>query len=262
MSSKIPSLLEAIIFGTGVGQLGMALFGGYNTVVVQTSVESVPFLVTFVKLLDDTDFDINKKAATLLCGLALETIFVGIIATTLSYLHLGKILHYLPGPVSSGAFAVIGYFLYTYSYTVAVGEEISSDCFKNHAYYLFIMLNVSGVILFLLQTLRPRPYNFPVFLVVGTIIFHLVLLASGTSIKSAQNLEWLMEPPKTGAFYHFYETINPGKANFSWLFSNCLNLFLASLMGPILNSGINIIVIDKLFQGRSNLDSLFKVYFN
>lgn len=168
LESKMPAALICIIFGTMVGQIVSTSISNYPSSIFQTSIESIPFVVPYAAtVINNKELSLDSKAATILCGLAIENLFVGVIALILSFLKMGKILHYLPGPVSSGAFAVVGWCLYQYSYNIAVGEDLTFDVFKNHKSYLFILLNLSGLFLYLLCALRPRVYNFPLYLIVG-----------------------------------------------------------------------------------------------
>lgn len=164
---KLPAILICVIFGTMVGQIVSTSISNYPSSIFQTSIESIPFVVPYAtSIINNKDLDVNTKAATILCGLAIENIFVGIFALILSFLKMGKILHYLPGPVSSGAFAVVGWCLYKYSYNICVGEDLTFDVFKQHKYYIFLLLNFSGLFLYLLCALRPRVYNFPLYLII------------------------------------------------------------------------------------------------
>lgn len=128
--------------GTFVNQLIISFFGPYPSAVNQMSIESTPLLSEIVIDLQKSTIPLENQAATLLFIISIEAVLSGIIAFILGKLKMGKILHYLPTPVTSGAFGAVGYFLYKYCYTIGYGEDFSSNLFKNYSPWLFVIIHV------------------------------------------------------------------------------------------------------------------------
>lgn len=69
-----------------------------------------------------------------------------------------------------------------------------------------------------------------------------------------------MKPPESEPFWNLYVLMNPKHIEFKFILQETSTIFLACLLGPILNTGINALVLDRMFGKSSSLDSLFTVY--
>lgn len=62
--------------------------------------------------------DVDVQGPTLIMACCLCTLYTGIITFLMSIFKLGKLIYYIPAPVRSGAFAVIGFSLYIFYISV------------------------------------------------------------------------------------------------------------------------------------------------
>lgn len=69
-----------------------------------------------------------------------------------------------------------------------------------------------------------------------------------------------MKPPESEPFWDLYVRMNPKHIEFKFVLQETSTIFLACLLGPILNTGINALVLDRMFGKSGSLDSLFTVY--
>lgn len=114
LSSYLPVAFIQGAIGNLIVQIIFTSIGKYNSSVIRLSTESLPMLISFVDALLLTDLKTDEKAATLLWGIALTSIYTGILSIIISVLKLGTILNYLPIPVRAGVFGGIGIVLYIF----------------------------------------------------------------------------------------------------------------------------------------------------
>lgn len=235
-------------------QIIFTTIGKYNSSIVRLSSESLPFLVTVVDALLKENISAEEKASTLLWCIAFTSIYTGILSILISALKLGSILNYLPIPVRGGVFGAIGIVFYTSAYSVAYGEDISTRVFTHFNLAMVFLLNIIGLFTYIMSMWKPHPLTVPLTFIIGTSIFHIVLFSLGYNLSDAQDNTWLMPEPKFVNFWNLYVGMDPRKVNFGFLFGQTPQLLLAAILGPILNTGINTIVLDKMYDDQSDLD--------
>lgn len=96
-------------------QLFVSIFGRFPTAIIRLTSNAIPLMVTVADKIKQNVADVNIQGPTLIMACSLCTLYTGIITLLMSIFKLGKLIYYIPAPVRSGAFAVIGFSLYIYN---------------------------------------------------------------------------------------------------------------------------------------------------
>lgn len=145
-------------------------------------------------------------------------------------------------------------FSYTSAYSVCYGVDLSKDIFTKYNLAIFFLLHIVGLFTYIMSAWKPHPLTVPLTFLICTLVFHCVRWIFGFSLTKCQDNAWLMPTPNFENFYSLYITMDPRKVGFSFLLKQTPNLLLAAILGPILNTGINTIVLDKMYDDQSDLD--------
>lgn len=133
---------------------------------------------------------------TIVAALIIGTLLSGILLYPLGKLKTGRWIRFVPYPVIGGFLAASGWLLVTGSVRVLTGTSLRWDTVAEivmgqHLWHLAAGLGFMVTIFLVRRT--GYFFGFPILLVVGTAIVHLVLWRSGLSIAEARTAGWLID---------------------------------------------------------------------
>lgn len=134
---------------------------------------------------------------TVVCAIALSTIFIGILLFILGRLRCGRFIRFIPYPVLGGFLAIVGLLLTQGSFTVMTGQPLNVNNFPNLLVRSQLWLWLPGLILAGgLRLILPRYRQFwvlPTILLGTSLLIHGGLAGTGISIEQAIEKGWLFE---------------------------------------------------------------------
>ena len=186
----------------------------------------------------------NEAVPTVLAATLIATCLVGGTFLLLGKLRLTVIVGFIPANVVSGFLSCIGYKVLKASIQIACPVEKALK-FKYYKYFfgsfegawMYLLPAIPiGVPLYLLKRYHlGRPtLNFPVFILVPTAIFYIVVYGGGWDIETAREHEWLFprrgETPRFWAAWEgLYGGIGDGAVNWSSL-GACIPTWLVMIL--------------------------------
>ena len=138
--------------------------------------------------------------ATTLAASALATMLVGVGTLGVARLRLAGLVQYVPLPVVGGYLSFVGWFCFAAGLGLGAGVELgppsswlglgSADALPK----LAATVAASAAILLVMRRAR-SPWALPALLASIPLLFHAILLATGTSLAQAQDGGWVIKPP-------------------------------------------------------------------
>ncbi|MFM1896265.1 MAG: hypothetical protein RLZZ385_1339 [Pseudomonadota bacterium] len=181
--------IAILLMGTLVSGLGGALFSGYPPVICSPRSAVIPIFAVMVSSIY-VDFGGQYSAgleATLVAAVIITTLVTGLFLLLLGRLRWGKLVRYIPYPVTGGFFAGIGYLFIQGGLTVAGGQEANFLAATNGD---FLRLTAPAVVLALCLILGKlfgdNRLWVPGTLLLAMLLFYGVLLVKGVSMPEAQ----------------------------------------------------------------------------
>ena len=181
--------IAIMLMGTLVSGLGGSLFSGYPPVICSPRSAVIPIfavMVSSIYLNFDQQYD-ESLEATIIAAFVVTTLVTGLFLLLLGRLRWGKLVRYIPYPVTGGFFAGIGYLFIEGGLTVTGGREAS---FMAIADTEFLQLITPAVVLAVCLTLGKlfgdNRMWVPVTLAVSIAVFYGALWLQGVSLETAQ----------------------------------------------------------------------------
>jgi SulP family sulfate permease len=153
-----------------------------------------------------------------LIALALATALTGLLLCVLGFTHAGRAIRFLPYPVIGGFLGATGWLLITGAIQVVTNQRPTLDNLTAFADSAIVAKIAPGaavaIVLYVLLRRFRNPLILPGVLLIAFVATHLVLLASGTPIATAQSTGWLFHLQPAAALTLPWK-IEP-LANFPW----------------------------------------------
>ncbi|MGJ3241791.1 MAG: SLC26A/SulP transporter family protein [Opitutales bacterium] len=131
-------------------------------------------------------------------GIALGTLFTGLIFLLLGKRRLGGLIRYIPFPVVGGVLAALGWLLIQGAVSLLSGEALRLDNlgrFADPAFNAKIGISlVFGILLYLASVRIQHFLTVPLVLVGGVGLFYLAVWLSGTELEAVIGAGWLLGP--------------------------------------------------------------------
>ncbi|BDA44720.1 Uncharacterized protein C24H6.11c [Coccomyxa sp. Obi] len=164
-------------------------------------------------LCEKNGYDPHEALGTSLLTLAISTFIVGFLIVLVGHFRLATLTQYVPLSAIGGYLGYVGYFCIAAGVALACDVEIDSFTSWKHLANqdaLIKLVPAVGATAALLLTLKHsrNPFVLPVVLVAIPASFHIVLLATGTSMQQAADAGWLMQPEPPRYFWEIYELYN------------------------------------------------------
>jgi SulP family sulfate permease len=195
-------------------------------------------------------------------ALALATALTGFLLCVLGFTHAGRAIRFLPYPVIGGFLGATGWLLITGAIQVVANERPTLDnlaAFADPAVAAKIAPGaVVAIVLYVLLRRFRNPLILPGVLLTAFVVTHLVLLASGTSIATAQSTGWLFHLQPTAGLTLPWK-IEP-LASFPW--SSLPSLagdVLAVMFVTVTNFLLNTTGIEIAARSEANIERDLKV---
>jgi MFS superfamily sulfate permease-like transporter/CRP-like cAMP-binding protein len=143
--------------------------------------------------------------ATALVTLSVATLIVGLLTMVVARLKLAGLVQFVPLPVVGGYLSFVGWFCLTAGLGLGTGAEVTGSPASwaallaswDVAQKLGATLLAAGAMLVCMRRAR-SPWALPVLLMCIPLVFHAVLLASGSTLAQAQDAGWVIKPPGSG----------------------------------------------------------------
>jgi SulP family sulfate permease len=140
---------------------------------------------------------VDAVRPTVVAGLVIGTLITGLVLYLLGRLNTGRWIRFIPYPVIGGFLAASGWLLVTGSIRVLTGVSLDWQSFGglvDGAQPWHLAAGIGFAIAIVLVRRTGHFLGFPILLVVGTAIVHLVLWQTGYSIAEARADGWLIDP--------------------------------------------------------------------
>lgn len=177
-----------MLVGTVVSGLGGTLFSGFHAVICSPRAAVIPVLaIMLLGIYGDLGADYNPATeTTLIVAVLVSTVVTGLFLLLLGKLRLGKLVRYIPYPVTGGFFAGIGYLFVEGGLTVAGGREAQFPLLWDWNYFQLVTPALLLALCFIVgKSLRDNRLAVPAILFLSIAIFYLVLALEDISLAEA-----------------------------------------------------------------------------
>jgi sulfate permease, SulP family len=162
--------------------------------------------VAVVATLLPADMASDARLITVLGTLTLATLITGLGLVGLGLAGAATALRYIPYPVVGGFIAATGLLIIAASLRMVTGTPVT---FSTLPQFLSldagarVLLTVAFALLIALVATRVKhSLTMPIFVVVGVIAFHLVLITAGVDVETARDAEWLFSFAETAILWN------------------------------------------------------------
>ena len=206
LADYVPRATGQMLFGAVVIALVIGLFSQFRGVVAlpqdnPTAVIAVMIAALSQAQVGTADPETLFVQATVV--MILSTTLAGLIFIAIGRWHLATLVHFIPYPVIAGFLAGTGWLLFKGSFSVMSGVAFDlTDLSALPGEFMLWGPGVAFAVIVLLGSQRFTHFLVMPGLIVGAVgLFHLVLLATGTSLQSAISQGWLLEPFGDGGLW-------------------------------------------------------------
>lgn len=232
--SGMPSVMhDAVPFGVGmhtlstfIGSLFFARLSGCKAIMGGPDINPVVFIAEATAAIAESMCPGGvcsseaepKLVPTVLVGVWIANMLVGVCFFLLGSLRMTGVVGFVPAQVTSGFLACIGWKIIKSSFQVASGVPLK--IFKPKWYYILklfgtwdkswkLILPGIPIGLILYANKRWHLYNmsivFPVFIIVPTAAFYVLVYASGSTIDEMRSAKWYYPESEASAFYTHWQ---------------------------------------------------------
>ncbi len=206
LADYVPRATGQMLFGAVVIALIIGLFSQFRGVVALPQDNPTAVIAVMIAALSQTqaasaDPETLFVQATVV--MILSTVLAGLIFLAIGRWHLATLVHFIPYPVIAGFLAGTGWLLFKGSFGVMAGAAIDfTDISALLGTFMLWGPGAAFAVVVLIGSQRFTHFLVMPGLIVGAIgLFHLVLLATGTSLQSAISQGWLLEPFGEGGLW-------------------------------------------------------------
>ena len=180
--------IGVMLVGTLITGLTGTVFSGFHAVICSPRSAVIPVIAVMVASLF-SDFGgvySLELEATILVAIMIATLATGLFLLLLGRLRLGKLVRYIPYPVTGGFFAGVGFLFIQGGLTVASGRDPGPLLIGDAAYFQLVAPAVVLALCFIVGKLfRDNRLAIPAILFGSIAIFYAVLAVNGMSITQA-----------------------------------------------------------------------------
>jgi SulP family sulfate permease len=197
-SGTHPSYLSAgivmLLVGTLVIGLWGTMFSGFGGVICAPRSGLAPVFAAMIAAIYSASSSSSPQEVlvTMIITIIMASVVTGLFLILLGKLRLGNLVRYIPYPVMGGFFAGIGYIFVKGGLTVAMGKPPEVQTFHNVA---FIQLAIPAIIFAILLYIFLKSFKhwsaFPLFLIVGFVLFYAAAFLSGATAETLVANGWL-----------------------------------------------------------------------
>jgi SulP family sulfate permease len=171
----------------------------------------------------DAHADPQAAIATVLMGVALSTVLVGLLLTLLGSARRGNLVQFVPFPVLGGFLAGSGYLLWTGAFGILTGHAVDADFFSalSHLHWVTVVpaLIVAVAMLGVPGRKFDHPAVLPLGLCVAALVFYAGMVLSGVSVEEARSAGWMFQSLSLSGF-HTPATLSWNLIDWDVLFSH------------------------------------------
>lgn len=180
--------IAVLLMGTLVTGLGGTLFSGFHAVICSPRSAVIPvFAVMISNLYADFDQQYSPGLeATIVVAIMIASLVSGLLLLLLGKLRLGKLVRYIPYPVTGGFFAGVGYLFIQGGLTVASGQDSGIFLMGDAEYFQLATPAIVLALCFIIgKMFRDNRLAVPAILFGSIGIFYAVLAMKGISVEEA-----------------------------------------------------------------------------
>ncbi len=160
----------------------------YQVAIPAPDITPVLLIYEMVQSIDGDVDDVRVMLATILASVVFSTALIALVFFLLGRFNAGRFVHFVPAVIIYGFFGAIGYKVLKSALIIGVGKEYMFHPSESIFWKLFIVSFLLGAALYVGKR---RHWNasilFPVLLGAPIIVFHVILLISGTSVEEARS---------------------------------------------------------------------------
>ena len=206
LADYVPRATGQMLFGAVVIALVIGLFSQFRGVVALPQDNPTAVIAVMIAALSQAqagtaDPETLFVQATVV--MILSTTLAGLIFIAIGRWRLATLVHFIPYPVIAGFLAGTGWLLFKGSFSVMAGVTFDlTDISAVLGEFMLWGPGVAFAVIVLIGSQRFTHFLVMPGLIVGAVgLFHLVLLATGTSLQSAISQGWLLEPFGDGGLW-------------------------------------------------------------
>eukprot|EP00055_Hartaetosiga_balthica_P012536 m.61143 g.61143 ORF g.61143 m.61143 type:complete len:1064 (-) comp7982_c0_seq1:318-3509(-) len=215
--SAMPYLIKLVILSSSVHQTIFTIVSSLPFAIGQVQDAGLIFLSSMassiVHYCEENGSSRDETFATVLVWLALSTALLGVALIITGKLKLASLVQYLPMPVVGGYLAYIGFYCLQAGLSLMSGVEILSVMDLPHLFHRNELILIApgialGLGLVFVTTKFKHFAVLPACLIIIPIGFHIILLATNTSLQEAREVYdhgWLAQTSNSSQFWLVFE---------------------------------------------------------
>lgn len=244
-NDSFPRLMRHVLYGYVITQIVSSETSGFPCCVTTTGKEALPLLLAVRDFVDKEVARDKKKVTTFIaCSSCCSLIAAFMFFVVASRDQFTRLLDKFPAQVRSGVFAAIGFGILQLGFGAYGLPILDAQTWTDPANLLkFVPAYVLGICLVVVVK---GGKQMVLFVVACFVVTHAVLIVTGLSLQVASNRGFLLGSVND-AHEHELWLLSLDDVDWSVVQKVLPDLCLAAFVGPLLNVGINIRVLEQVF---------------
>jgi sulfate permease, SulP family len=245
--------IALFLMGTAIGGILTAAGSSFKAVIAGPRSGQAPILATMAVAITASMPGQPGEAvvATVVASILVATVFTGFVLFALGWAKLGVMVRYIPYPVMGGFFAGLGFLLLKGGIVVSLGSVASIDQPSSLLTTAAASHLAPALVFASAYFICTRHFDhwllMPAFLLGSLLLFHGVLLVTGTSVDTASANGWLPAIDSSAASFFPVLTLEQiGLVDWSLVLGQASTILVLALMSMIIllldTSGVEIIL--------------------
>lgn len=250
---SFPLLLRHVVLGYVASQIVTTELTGLPVVVSPSGWEALPIILTVRSVVNNrlANAEDDDKAVTFVACSATCTLMSAIMMlAAASRRELTELLHIFPAQVRSGVFAAIGISIFSLGFAVFELQPFRSETWEPSNLIKFGPAYVLGIGLLVVEDRCDKWWLTAAYVavVVGGAWAFFVWTGLSLSTAADRGLVLGSVPVDASLAEHFTQIVVENKIRWDVVIQSLPDLALAAFVGPVLNVGINVVVLEVMFD--------------
>jgi MFS superfamily sulfate permease-like transporter len=261
-SDKWPdSMLDAcykhVTYGLIIAQVVATSMTGLPGAIISCAFENIAIFSRVLRNVEENmkTESVEAQVATFFVCVSTSCLISSILLLVLSIPRLTQILNYLPDYVRHGTFCAIGILIFQLgfdTFELSMFEAVSWT--SGGSWAKWFPAYALGIIVWYVDEYHPSRWLLLGFIAIVTVCFHVTLSMFGVSRSDAAENGFLLGQFPARDFTEFFHLTYGSLDLVDWkeVVRNLPDLCVASLVGPVLNVSINVIVVESMCKVKAS----------